>query len=102
MMTADYEANIVLASKQYDLRGSRPVRPDGADKLTGRLYGADFQAAGQLHGKVLRSPHAHARIRSIDNGKAEALKGVRGIVTGKDLPIVGDQVVNPGAQSAAP
>ena len=62
-------------------------RPDGVDKVTGRaLYGADFQAAGLLHGKVLRSPHAHARIRSTDTSKAEALPGVRAVITGGDLP----------------
>ena len=97
MTTADYEPNVVLSTKEYDVIGSRPIRPDGADKVTGRaLYGADFQAAGLLHGKVLRSPHAHARIRSIDASRAEALDGVRAVVTGKDLPVVGDGVVNLG------
>ena len=71
MTTADYEPNVVLSTKEYDVIGSRPIRPDGADKVTGRaLYGADFQAAGLLHGKVLRSPRAHARIRSIDTSMA--------------------------------
>ena len=52
----------------------------------GALYGADFDTAGLLHGKILRSPHAHARIKSIDTSKAEALPGVSAIVTAKDLP----------------
>ena len=87
MTTADYERNVVLSSVDYKVIGTRPIRPDGADKVTGRaLYGADFDTAGLLHGKVLRSPHAHARIRSIDTSKAEALPGVMAVVSGKDLP----------------
>jgi CO/xanthine dehydrogenase Mo-binding subunit len=51
---------------RFDVVGTRPVRPDGVDKVTGRaMYGADIKMAGQLVGKVLRSPHAHARIKSI-------------------------------------
>ncbi len=84
--TKKYEHNMVLANETFDVVGTRPVRHDGADKVTGRaLYGADFSTAGLLHGKVLRSPHAHARIKSIDTSKAEAHPGVRAIVTGKDL-----------------
>ena len=84
--TKEYEHNIVLATEKFDVVGTRPVRHDGADKVTGRaLYGADFQIAGLLHAKVLRSPHAHARIRSIDTSKAEAHPGVRAVVTGADL-----------------
>ena len=87
MTNKDYEPNIVLATGEYDVIGTRPIRPDGADKVTGRaLYGADFQATGLLHGKVLRSPHAHARIKSIDTRKAETLSGVWSVVTGADLP----------------
>ena len=67
--------------------GTRPIRHDGADKVTGRAqYGADFLTAGLLHGKILRSPHAHARIKSIDTSKAEALPGVRAVVTARELP----------------
>ena len=84
--TKDYERNMVLATTEYEVVGTRPVRHDGADKVTGRaLYGADFQTAGLLHGKILRSPHAHARIKSIDTSKAEAHPGVRAVVTGADL-----------------
>ena len=67
--------------------GTRPVRPDGVDKVTGRArYGADFDMPGQLVGRILRSPHAHARIRSIDTSKAEALAGVKAVITFADLP----------------
>ena len=86
-MTTTYEPNVVLSTKEYEVVGTRPIRHDGADKVTGRAaYGADFYTAGLLHGKVLRSPHAHARIKSIDTSKAEALDGVIAVVTGKDLP----------------
>ena len=86
-MTAAYEPNVVLATKTYDVVGTRPTRHDGADKVTGRAkYGADFQAADVLSAKVLRSPHAHARIVSIDTSKAEAHPGVRAVVTAKDWP----------------
>src|SRR3989337_1088602 len=66
--------------------GTRPVRPDGVDKVTGRArFGADYNMPGQLIGKVLRSPHAHARIRSIDTAAAEALPGVKAVVTRDDF-----------------
>src|SRR6201988_587706 len=66
--------------------GTRTVRPDGVDKVTGRArFGADFNLAGQLVGRVLRSPHAHARIVSIDTSKAEALPGVKAVVTRDDF-----------------
>src|SRR6201991_795854 len=67
--------------------GTRPVRPDGVDKVTGRaVFAADTRAAGMLWGKILRSPHAHARIVKIDTSKAEALPGVRAVVTAADFP----------------
>ena len=65
--------------KQFKWVGTRPIRPDGVPKVTGRAqYGGDFAPAGMLWGKVLRSPHAHARIKSIDTSAAEALKGGEG------------------------
>src|SRR5260370_25182224 len=74
-------------SKKYRVIGTRRVRPDGVDKVTGRaVYGADVQLPRMLHGKILRSPHAHARIRSIDTSKAAALPGVHAIITAADLP----------------
>ena len=61
----------------FTVVGTRPLRHDGVDKVTGHArYGADVHMPGLLHGKVLRSPHAHARIRSIDTSQAEALPGV--------------------------
>ena len=75
--------------------GTRPIRHDGVDKVTGRArYGADIAMPGLIHGKVLRSPHPHARIRSIDTSKAEALPGVRAVVTAADFPILEDQPIN--------
>ena len=67
--------------------GTRPVRPDGVDKVTGRaVFAADTRAAGMLWGKIKRSPHAHARILSIDTSKAAALPGVKAVVTAADFP----------------
>jgi CO/xanthine dehydrogenase Mo-binding subunit len=61
--------------------GERTIRPDGADKVTGRAtFGADFNLPGMLWGKVLRSPHAHARIKSINLKKAAALPGVKAAI----------------------
>ncbi len=71
----------------YKVIGTRPIRHDGNDKVTGRaIYGGDTRLPGMLYGQVLRSPHAHARILSIDTSKAEALAGVRSVITGRDLP----------------
>jgi CO/xanthine dehydrogenase Mo-binding subunit len=76
-----------MSGHAYTHIGTRPVRHDGVDKVTGRAnYGADFSLPGMLHGAVVRSPHAHARIVSIDTTAAEALPGVHGVVTGKDIP----------------
>jgi len=73
--------------KELKVVGTRPVRPDGVPKVTGLAqYGADFSLPGMLWGKILRSPHAHARIRSIDTSKAQALPGVKGVITSADLP----------------
>src|SRR6202795_4932239 len=67
--------------------GTRPIRPDGVPKVTGRaMYGADLAMAGMLVGRILRSPHAHARIRSIDTSKAAALPGVKAVITAADFP----------------
>ncbi len=93
--------------------GTRPPRYDGADKVTGRaLYGPDIRLPGMLHGKVLRSPHAHARILSINTRRAEALPGVYAVVTAQDLPeaeeraardntLAGDKVLYVGHPIAA-
>ena len=87
----------------YKVIGTRPVRHDGVDKVTGRaLYGADIQLPGLLHGKILRSPHAHARIKSIKTEKAEALAGVKAVVTAADLPDMGDRTAHLGELGEVP
>ena len=86
-MTTTYEPNQVLSNKEFKVVGTRPVRPDGADKVTGRAqYGADLQLTGLIYAKTLRSPHAHANIKSIDFTKALALEGVKAVVSAKDFP----------------
>ena len=80
------KAQAYLGIEDYKVVGTRPIRHDGMDKVTGRaIYGADVQMAGLLHGKVLRSPHAHARIKSIDTSRAEAHPGVKAVITGQDF-----------------
>ena len=87
----------MAVEKEYKVIGTRPIRHDGVDKVTGRaLYGADYQAAGLLHGRVLRSPHAHARIKSINTSRAEAYPGVKAVVTAADLNASQDKVVDLG------
>ena len=82
-------------ASQYDVVGPRPIRHAGVDKVIGAAkYGADIQLSGMLHGKVLRSPYAHARIRSIDTSKAEAISGVTAVVTSKDFPIISDSIID--------
>lgn len=79
--------------KAYDVIGTRPIRHDGTDKVTGRaLFGADIRLPGMLYGAMLRSPHAHARIISIDTSLAEALPGVHAVVTAADLPEVASKI----------
>ena len=99
MTTTEYERNLILSSVDYNVVGTRPVRHDGADKVTGRaLYGADFDTAGLLHGKILRSPHAHANIKNIDTSKAEALPGVLAAVTFDDFPQVDNAALDLGEE----
>ena len=75
--------NIVTNNKWI---GQRTIRPDGADKVTGRAaFAADTNMPGMIWGKVLRSPHPHARIKSIDTSKAEALPGVKAVVSARDI-----------------
>ena len=75
-----------LTERDLKIVGTRPLRPDGVDKVTGRArFGADLHVANMLIGKVLRSPHAHALIKSIDTSKAEALLGVKAVVTARDF-----------------
>jgi len=88
--------------KPLKVVGTRPLRPDGTDKVTGRArFAADYNLPGQLIGKVLRSPHAHARLKSIDTSRAEALPGVKAVVTREDfadMPVeyasIGEMTIN--------
>src|SRR5262249_302895 len=82
----DYQPNMVLSEHDYNVVGKRPIRPDGIAKFMGRAtYGADIRLPGMLYGKILRSPYAHARIRSIDTRHAEELPGVYATMTAADL-----------------
>ena len=90
-------SNIVLSNTEYKVVGTRPIRHDGNDKVTGRAkYGGDFQIDDLLHGKVLRSPHAHAKIKSLNVAKALAFPGVHAVVTGEDFPVGTDPEVSQG------
>ena len=85
----DYQPNMVLSTQEFDVVGTRPIRHDGPDKVMGRArYAADIHLTGMLHGKILRSPHPHARIRGIDARRALALPGVMAVVTAADFPEV--------------
>lgn len=67
--------------------GQSATRTDALSKVTGKLmFGADFSQEGFLHGKILRSPHPHALIKSIDVAKAKSLPGVAAALTAKDVP----------------
>ncbi len=80
-----------LDEPKYKIIGTRPIRPDGVEKVIGKAqYGADIRLPNMAFGRVLRSPHAHARILSIDTSAAEALEGVVGVVTHRDLPAMAD------------
>ena len=80
-------------NKNYKVIGTRPIRHDGYDKVTGRAqYGADIKLPGMLIGAVVRSPYAHAKIKSIDTSEAEKMDGVFAVMTAKDLPRLGDVV----------
>ena len=80
-------SNIVLSTQEFNVVGTRPIRHDGVDKVTGKArYSADIHLPDMLHGKILRSPHAHARIKSIDASRALATPGVKAVVTSADFP----------------
>ena len=80
----------------YKWVGSRPIRPDGLDKVTGKArFGADLKLPGMLEGAVLRSPHAHAKIVSIDTSAAEAMPGVKAVITGADFPDLAESGARP-------
>jgi CO/xanthine dehydrogenase Mo-binding subunit len=80
----------MVVERENGLRvvGTTPIRPDGLDKVTGRAtFADDIYPPRMLHGKVLRSPHAHARIKAIDTRKATALPGVHAVITAADFPV---------------
>ena len=82
---------------QFKVVGTRPIRHDGLEKVTGQArYGADVSLPGMLHGKVLRSPHAHARIKSIDASRALALPGVEAVITSAEFPQPSGKVADLG------
>src|SRR5262249_518571 len=75
------------STRQFKVVGTRPPRPDGVDKVTGRArFGADMYVPGMLWGVVLRSPHAHARIKRIDPAEPLPLDGAKAAFTSPDLP----------------
>jgi CO/xanthine dehydrogenase Mo-binding subunit len=86
-MATILEESGFIPEKELKIVGTNPVKQDGMDKVTGRAnFGADFFLPGMLYGKIVRSPHAHAIIKSIDTSKAEALPGVKAVMTSADLP----------------
>ncbi|MGO9603059.1 MAG: xanthine dehydrogenase family protein molybdopterin-binding subunit [Candidatus Binataceae bacterium] len=88
---------------KFKVIGTRPIRHDGVDKVIGRAkYGADYAFPGMLHGKVLRSPHAHAKIKSIKIDKALKLPGVKAIVTSADLPEAANKLEQAGEMAINP
>ena len=81
----------------YKVVGKSPIRHDGLDKVTGRaIYGGDVKAPGLIWGDVIRSPHAHARIKSIDTSAAEAMSGVFAVLTHADFPVAEDRDIAAG------
>jgi len=89
-------------SAGYKYVGTRSIRPDGLDKVTGRAkFGADLTLPGMLEAAVVRSPHAHAEIVSIDTSEAMKIEGVKAIVTGADFPDPAEQGLHPSDQDVA-
>ena len=83
-------AVVSTEKRNFSVVGNSVPRVDGADKVTGSAkYVADLVIPGMIEGKFLRSPYAHARIRSIDTTEAEAMPGVVAVLTSKDLDDIG-------------
>jgi xanthine dehydrogenase molybdenum-binding subunit len=94
-MVATYETKT-----DYKVIGNSPIRHDGLDKVTGRaIYGGDVKVPGLIWGDVLRSPHAHARIKSIDTSAAEAMDGVFAVLTHADFPTADERTISAGEDS---
>src|SRR5205823_12609954 len=107
-MTTILEKSGFVRDKKLKIVGTSPVKHDGIDKVTGRAkFGADLFLPGMLVGKILRSPHAHARIKAIDTSAAERLPGVKAVVTRDDFPdikagtVAGDMTRNAMAREKA-
>ena len=84
----------------YRVLGTRPIRHDGADKVTGKaIYTADVKKPSMANGFILRSPHAHALIKSIDTSEAESMEGVLAVMTADDLPDVANKIADLGEGS---
>lgn len=82
---------------KYKVVGTSPIRPDGMDKVTGRaIFGDDIRVPGVIYGKVLRSPHAHAKIKRIDVSAALKVPGVRAVATHGDFPPIPAAMVAKG------
>jgi xanthine dehydrogenase molybdenum-binding subunit len=89
-------------SAQLRVVGTRAPRVDAGERVTGRaIYPADLSRPGMIQGRVLRSPHAHARILAVDTAKAAALKGVLAIVTAEDFPDVPPGTMIPFGETGA-
>jgi CO/xanthine dehydrogenase Mo-binding subunit len=94
------QTEVFLGKTDYKVIGTRPIRHDGAEKVTGKaIYTADFKLPGMLHGAILRSPHPHANIKSIDTSAAEAMDGVMAVITAADMPGLKDKNANLGEGS---
>ena len=94
---------MVATSQEYKVIGTRPVRPDGIDKVVGRAaYGGDIRLPRMLYGRVKRSPLGHARIKRIDASKALALEGVEAVITHQDIPAAAAAAADYRAEQFAP
>lgn len=93
--------DLYLGKKTYSVIGKRPIRHDGADKVTGKaIYTGDVQLPNMAHARMVRSPHPHAKIKSIDASAALKLPGVLAVVTGADFPDLTDKVAMMGEAGA--
>jgi CO/xanthine dehydrogenase Mo-binding subunit len=86
-----------LGKTEYKVLGTRPIRHDGLDKVTGKaVYTADFKLPGMAYGEILRSPHAHAKITSIDASEALKVPGVLAVTTWEDFPNLENKIAELG------
>ncbi len=100
MSTHSKKSAASQGNSKYKVIGTRPIRHDGTDKVTGRaLYSNDLQINGLIHGRILRSPHAHALVKSIDTSAAEKLDGVFAVATYHDFPDLIDKIADLGEGS---